>query len=435
MNDLFNPKVTAVIGASRHPEEVGYEILKNLKKNKKQAIPINPKAKTIQGLKAYSSVLQTKQKIDLAIICVPARIVPKVLEECGKKRIRNVIIISAGFIEAGNKELNNEIKKISEKHKIRIIGPNVLGIINPHQKLNASFFEGMPEKGSISLVSQSGALGVGLLDKAIKEKIGISKFISMGNMLNTSFPQIIRYLRNDPKTKTICLYIESLKNGREFMKECRKTKKPIIILKSGRSKSGVKAAKSHTGSLAGDDLVYSAAIKQCGAVRVESLTELILTAINSRKSKGNKTIIITNAGGLGVLCADACEKQGIKITSLPKRIINELNKFLPKHWPKNNPIDVIGDAPAERYEKVFQTLKKEKFYDFIICLLTPQSMSEPEKTAKALARMNKHKPCYACFVGGNKIIKAEETLEKAGINNFNDPELMARIIRLSKQNS
>ncbi|MDD2654960.1 MAG: CoA-binding protein, partial [Candidatus Omnitrophica bacterium] len=270
INSFFSPSSVAVIGASRHPGKVGYEVLRNISNKKIKVYPVNPAAKVIMGEKVYASVLDIKGVVDLAVVCIPAEFVPQVVEECGKKNIKNIIIISAGFSEVGQhgKEMEDKVLKIAKKYKIRMVGPNCLGVIVPKSELNASFFSDIPCVGETAFISQSGALGVAILDWSLKSNFCFSGFVSVGNMADVSFSELIEYFGNDKNTKVIALYIESVKKGKEFMEVCRKVskKKPIIILKAGETEEGVKAASSHTGALAGNYKVYEAAFKQFGAV-------------------------------------------------------------------------------------------------------------------------------------------------------------------------
>lgn len=426
MKNIFEPKSIAVVGASRHKGKVGYDIFKNLLSSRKKIYPVNPNAKKICGRIVYNSLIDIKDTIDLAIIVVPAKFVPSVLEDCGKKKIKNSIIISAGFSETGNEELEKEIIDISKKHKIRFLGPNCLGIMNPHQNLNATFFGKTPMKGNIAFVSQSGALGVAVLDWLIKNKLGLSSFVSVGNMTDINFSEIIKYLDKDKKTNVICLYIESLKDGKRFLKVVSKTKKPVIVLKGGMTETGQKAAATHTAALASEAGVYSGAFKQCGAIQVNSLYELFELArylSNKKAPKGNKGIIITNAGGVGVLTSDAFETNNIQIAKIPNKIIKKLNKTLPSEWSKSNPVDIVGDATPERYKNVLYAIKNEKFYDFVFLALTPQSMTNPTKVAETLVDFHKKTniPCFACFMGGESIAKAKMILKKNDILNFKEP--------------
>ncbi|MCD6576148.1 MAG: CoA-binding protein [Nanoarchaeota archaeon] len=438
MKNFFEPRRIAVIGASRFKGKVGHDIFKNLLKEKKKVYPVNPNAKKILGRKAYTSILDIKEKIDLAIIAVPARIVPIVLEECGKKKVQNVIIISSGFSEVGNNELEEKIKLIGKKYNIKILGPNCLGIINPHKKLNAAFFNKMPPKGAIAFISQSGALGVAVLDWAIQNKVGLSAFVSIGNASDIKFPELIDYFSKDKHTKAICLYVEGLKDGKKFMSAVLRTQKPVIVLKGGLTESGEKAAATHTAALTTEAGVYKGALKQCGAIQVDNLHQLFEVArhfVYGKAPKGKNGLIITNAGGAGVLASDAFDKNGLNLVDIPEKVLEKLNKVLPIHWSKRNPIDVIGDATPKRYKEVLKILEKERFYDFVFFALTPQTMTEPEEVAKLLVKFHKKTkiPVFGCFMGGDAIRKAKKTLKENGILNFKEPsygvEVISKMVR------
>lgn len=406
---IFSAKTIAVIGASREEEKVGHIIFKNLLQNRNlRIIPINPNAQDILRQKSYPSVLKVSEKIDLAIIVVKSELVPQILEQCGKKKIKSAIIISSGFSESGNFKLEEQIKKIAEKNKIEILGPNVLGFISPHQEINASFFKGMPEKGAIAFISQSGAIGTAVLDFAIKEKIGFSGFVSIGNSLNLDFSDFIEYYDKDANTKIIILYMESLKEGRgkNFIETCKKSTKPIIVLKSGKTFSGIKAAVSHTAALASESGVYESIFKQAGIIELNSLREIFNFAnIYLKFGKlGKKSCIVTNAGGLGVLASDILEKSGISLPEIPAKIKNRLLKNYA------NPVDLLGDAKAEKYKFALEILDKENFFDFFLVLLTPQYMTQPTETAKVLLELKK--PTLAIFLGGEKIERAKYFLKE-----------------------
>jgi len=429
LNTLFNSKSIAIIGASSNPKKVGYALLKNLINSKANIFPINPKYDKILNKKCYKNVLSVSENIDTAIIAVPKIIVEKVLKECGEKKVKNVIIISSGYKEVGDIISENKLKSICEKYKMNLIGPNCLGVINTSNKMNASFFNGLPKKGKISFVSQSGALGVGILDYFIKKGFGLSKFISIGNMAGINFCDVIEYLIKDKETSVICLYIESLKEGKRFMKLAKKSDKPIIVLKGGKSSEGSKAVSSHTGSMAGSKEIYEFAFKQAQVISAKTLTELFDKALLIEKQgynkKGRKTCIITNAGGPGILTTDYCEENKLVLPKLPEKIIRELNNFLPKAWSHHNPIDIVGDALAERYEKCFKTMAKCKLFENYIIILTPQTMTEPFKTAEKIIEfkknLEKNTRVVACFIGGEKVEKAKEYLINNGIPCFDEP--------------
>ncbi len=426
MEKFFEPKSIAVIGASRHKEKVGYAIFKNLLSSRKKVYPINPNAKKICGRIAYNSVLKIKEDIDLAIIVIPAKFVPEVLKECGEKDIKNVIIISAGFSESGNEKLEKKLVDIALKYNIRYIGPNCLGTINPHQKLNATFFGKNPKKGKIAFISQSGALGVAVLDRAIEKGMGLSLFASIGNATNIGFSEMIKYLDKDKNTKAICLYVESLRKGKKFLNVVSKIKKPVIVLKGGMTKKGQEAAATHTAALMSENGVYTGAFKQCGAIKTESIYELFEIGSYLSKNKpikGNRGIIVTNAGGAGVLSADAFEKNGLELAKIPKSIIKKLDKELPMEWSRSNPIDIVGDATPERYKKTLDIIKKGNFYDFIFIALTPQKMTNPKKVAKILVEFQKKSktPIFSCFMGGELIKDGKILLTNENILNFEEP--------------
>jgi len=428
---ILSPQSIAVIGASRNPKKVGHVVFKNLKESKIKTYPVNPNAKRLLGVKCYQSITELKDKVQVAIIAIPAKFVPKVIEECGACGVKEVIIISAGFKEAGNEKLEQELKNKAKKFGIKMLGPNVLGVIKPGE-FNASFFKEKLIKGGISFISQSGALGVAVLDWATSKNIGFRYFISVGNMADINFSELIEELSNDPETKVIALYVESLNDGKAFMEAVKNAGKPVLVLKAGKSEEGGRAASSHTGSLAGGYKIYEAAFKQCGAISVSSFNELIKTAelINRFGKIKKKVLIISNAGGPGILITDACVKNELKIPRLPLRVKKKLDKELPKAWSRNNPIDVLGDALAERYKKVFNVIEKDDFYDCVIVLLTPQAMTEVKKTAKAVIEFSRRtkKPVIPCFLGGKKVKEAFELFKKAGIFAFDEIDEVAEAL-------
>lgn len=415
INNFFNAKTIAVIGAAREAEKAGNIIFRNLLSNKSlRVFPVNPNSPSILGERAYPSVLKIDGKIDLAIVAVPAAIVPSVLQECGKKKIKNAIIISAGFSESGNFKLEEQISKIGEKYKMKILGPNVLGIISPHQHLNASFFKGIPPEGNIAFISQSGAIGTAILDKAIKERTAFSGFVSIGNSMQLDFSDFIEYYSKDEKTKAIVLYIESLKEGRgkRFIEVCKQCKKPILAIKSGKTEAGKKAAFSHTAALASEAGVYESIFKQAGIVELSNLREIFnlsdLLCKIPKEKLGKRALIVTNAGGLGVLASDILSNSNISLPQITEKIKKKILEISQIIHP-NNPVDLIGDAKADRYSKVLSLLDNENFFDFFIILLTPQFMTQPYETAQALLQIKK--PIVAVFSGGNSIERAKLLLK------------------------
>jgi len=428
MKTFFEAKKIAVIGASRERGKVGNVIFRNLletgEKARLRVFPVNPNADYVESRKAYPDVLSIPFPVDMAVIVVPAKIVPSVLEDCGKKEIRNVIIISSGFGENGNLELNEKILSIAREYKIKIIGPNVLGILSPYKNLNATFFREMPEKGNVSFISQSGAIGTAVLDMAVETKLGFSSFISLGNMLGEDFLDALEYLEKDIYTEVIMLYIESLKEntGKEFVEICKRIskRKRIIALKAGKTKEGIETAKTHTASLSSSSLIYSGAFKQSSIIEADSLEELFnLAEIFSKYKKlGKNACIITNAGGLGVLAADNCVKSGIKLGEIPEKVLFELDKVMPSGYSRRNPLDILGDALAERYEKVLKILMKYNLFDFYIVILTPQQMTQPLETARVLTAYKK--PVIACYIGGKSLEEAKMFLRHNNVVVFDD---------------
>lgn len=434
MLKILNPKSAAVIGASREPNKVGHIIFKNLLQSGVKAYPVNPNARSILGVACYDKVTSIPDNVDIAIIAVPAKLTPSVIEECGVKGIKEAIIISAGFKEAGNPELEAQLAKSAQESGIRILGPNVLGVLAPGH-FNATFLDESPVEGGISFISQSGALGVAVLDWAVSKGIGFRYFISVGNTADIDFHELINELNNDAKTKVIALYIESLRDGRAFLNACSNSKKPIVVLKAGVSEEGKKAASSHTGALAGSYEIYEAAFRQCGARSVASFIELMEVSefIDTHGLVGKKALVISNAGGPSILMTDALIADKLAVPKLPKKTVELLNKSLPAAWSHNNPIDVLGDARSDRYKAVFDIVKNEDFYDFIIVILTPQAMTEEEKTAEEVINIAKRlkKPVIPCFLGGKKIHGALRKFSEAGIFAYNEINEVADAISYS----
>ncbi len=410
MKNFFNPSEIALIGASDHLEKVGGILADKLKDYKHKFIPINPKHKSIFGIKCYKSVLDYPKNIDLAVIAVPALFIPQVLEECGKKGIKMVIIITAGFSEIGNSHGEEELKQIAHKYGIRFIGPNCFGICNPSNRLDTTFSATTPKKGEIAFISQSGALWSYISDFA-GDEIGFSGFASLGNMADLEFSDFIDYFSKDKSTKAIVLYVEKLKDGKRFIETAKKCKKPIFAVKAGISAEGSRAAVSHTGSLATDYEIYRGAFKQAGVILCDSLIEAFEKAgkkelLDKTKNKsvkiGKKTIIITNAGGAGALMADYLSLKKLDVSG---------------------PIDILGTASGSDYFNAFEKIKDRDF-DSIIVILTPQSMSEIKKTAEVIAgfknRINNQ--IIALFLGKKSMKEANNIFEENKIPYFNTLE-------------
>lgn len=433
IDKIFNPSSIAIIGASERQETVGYALLTNLLTMgyEGQIYPINPKREQILGCPAYSSVNAVKAIIDLAIIATPAKTVPSLIEECGKLNIESVIIISSGFAEIGEEglKLQNQIEQARQKYNMRIIGPNCLGVINPWIKLNASFAGKMPYNGKVGFISQSGALCTSVLDWAIMHHIGFSNFVSIGSTMDIEFADLIDYFSEDDKTESIILYIESIKKPEEFIKAARKftRNKPIFAIKSGRFEEGSKAAASHTGALAGSDDVYDAALERAGIVRVQKVEDLINVAQSLSMQeipKGNRLCILTNAGGPGVIATDALVERGGALAELSEETQESLNEALPPFWSHNNPVDVLGDAQADRYEKAVDICFKDPNNDALMIIFTPQAMSEPVPTARAVARLAKRykKPIFTSWMGADYVAEGVRLLLSNGVPSYPTPE-------------
>ncbi len=423
---LLKPDSIAVIGASSNPKKVGGVIFNNLLKSRLRVYPVNPNHKSINGVKCYKSIKELK--VSHAVIAVPAMIVPQVISECVEAGVKVAIIISSGFAEVGNKELQDKIISIARTGGLRIIGPNSLGLIVPGE-FNASFFKGELKSGGTTFISQSGALGVGVLDSLVNNN-GLRAFVSVGNKADININDVLIEAINDDKTKSIMIYAESLINGKEFMSIVKKSSKPVFILKGGLTSKGATAASTHTGSMAGDSEVFKAAMKQCGARSVNSLRELINSSITYEQSGliGNKALIITNAGGPGILTTDALINNEFIIPELPKRVVKELsNELVGINWSKHNPIDIVGDATAKRYANTLRVINKYDFYDFMIIILTPQAMSEPLMTAKEIIKINKR--VFTCMIGGESVKQAIKLLRSNNKPVFNSISELINTLR------
>jgi len=431
---LFSPSSVAVIGASRREGAVGHEIVKNLLdcKYPGKIFPINPKADEILGLKCYPTVLRVEENVDLGVIAVPAEIVSKVAEEAGEKGMKGLIVISAGFKEVGSEgfERERELLNLCKRYNMRLVGPNCLGLINTFTPINASFAAQMPLKGGIAFASQSGALCTAVLDWAAREHIGFSHLISLGNMADMDETDFIKLLAEDPNTKVILIYIEGVKEGEKFLKVAPAVshKKPVVILKSGVSDAGARAAASHTGSIAGSRIAYDAAFRRCGVLRANSIEELFNLGIAFSYQpipQGRNVAIITNAGGPSIVAADACSQQGLNMAWPSTQTIELLRKNLPEEASWTNPVDVLGDALADRYEFAVKTLLSDDAVESLIVILTPQAMTQPLETAKQLIALKSNfhkKPLLAVFMGGERIEEAVRVLMEAEIPVYEQPE-------------
>ncbi len=439
LDKVFNPRAIAVVGASKEKNKVGNDLVKNLKKDFKGKIyPVNPTAKNILGLKCYSSVLDIPGAVDLAVVAVPATVVPKIAQEVVQKKVGGMIVISAGFKETGNVDLENQLKKICENGDVALIGPNCLGVINSRNRMNASFSGIMPASGSVAFVSQSGALCTAVLDYARKIGIGFSKFVSVGNKAVATEADLINYLAKDPATKIIAMYVEQLSETQDFIKaveklNCGANPKPVIVLKSGRTGAGASASASHTGALAGNDAAYEALFNQCGVIRAahtQELFEYIRVFANNKIPTGRRVAVITNAGGPGVLTTDEIILNDLELAKISPATTAQLKKVLPAFANVHNPVDMLGDANADRYRAVLKILAKSRDVDSIIVILTPQSMTQVSKTARVIIDIKRKtdKPIVVSFIGGPAVRGAVQDMQASHITMMNFPEQSAKAL-------
>jgi acetyltransferase len=429
---MLNPRTVAFIGASDKEGSVGKAVMDNMAKAQlEKFFPIHKTKKSILGQDTFESISSINSHIDLAIIATPADTVPDLVEECGRAGVDGVIVISAGFKETGKEgqERENRLLKIKEKYGIRIMGPNCLGIVKPSLNLNTSFMKINPEPGRIAFISQSGAMGSAVIDWATSRHIGFSLFASVGSMLDIDFGDMIDYLGDTPDTRSIIIYMESMYNVKKFMSAARgfARNKPIIVIKSGRFSESQKAAKSHTGAMAGEDRIYDAAFKRAGVVRVKEIDDIFNVAellSSARLPKGPSLGIVTNSGGPGVLATDRLIELGGKLAELSPKTLNDLNAFLPTFWSKGNPIDILGDADTQRLGNTIKVCLENDEFDGVLAILTPQQTVVPEEHAATVAEISKsgNKPVITAWMGGPEVAKARELFIHADIPTYETPE-------------
>ncbi|NIM47147.1 MAG: CoA-binding protein [Candidatus Aenigmarchaeota archaeon] len=436
---FFNPESVAVVGASRTPGKIGYTILENLKSSFNGEIyPINPNAVKILGLNTYPSVLDVEEPIDHAVIVVPAEIVLNVIKEGIKKRIKAFTIISSGFSEIGEKERELKLKELSKKEKIRIIGPNCIGIYK--KNLDMIFFPKKrlkrPPDGFISFITQSGAFGSILLDIMAHEGVGVSKFISIGNKVDVDEIELIKYLGKDLSTRCIAIYLESVRDGQEFIKTAKKiTKtKPIVAFKAGKTERGMEAVASHTGALAGSAQIYSAAFKQAGIIEAKSSEEIFDYAkalANLPVLKNNKIAIVTDGGGFGIVATDAAIKYGLELPRLGNSSLKALKSFLPSYASTKNPIDITGDATDERYQKTLEVVLKDKNISGVVCIALMQIPTLSDNIVNVLKDCKFFgKPITVCSAGSQYVLERNKKLERFGIPVYPTPERAVKALTI-----
>jgi acetate---CoA ligase (ADP-forming) len=432
LETLLYPKSVAVIGASRHPEKVGYAVLDNLINSgfKGAIVPVNPGVKEILGRKCYASLDNYKGEIDLSVIIVARKLVKDALQSSIDAGAKSVIVITAGFREVGadGAQAEEELVELCRAHRVRMVGPNCLGVLNTDHRLNATFAPSVPPPGKISVISQSGALCVAILDWAASQRLGLGKVISFGNKADLNEVDFIQALAQDEQTSVIAGYLESIKEGDKFLRiaEQAATVKPVVILKVGITQAGAKAASSHTGSLAGADIAYGAAFKRAGVIRAENFEALFDYAMAFAFQPlpgGERVAIITNAGGPGIMAADAAEGLGLKMVAPGDESQARLRAVLPAAAAVGNPIDVIGDAEPDRYIKALEVVQGDENIDAILVVVTPQNMTRPLELAEKLAAAHSgKKPLLAAFMGGKEVAAAKEKLMALGIPNYPAPD-------------
>ena len=432
LESLLYPKNIAVIGASRTPGKVGHEIVANLIEGGFQGeiIPVNPAADEVLGLKCYPDLKAFGSDVEMTVIAVPNKFVRAAVESSIQAGAGAIVIITAGFKEIGpdGARREQELAQLCAARKVRLLGPNCLGLINSHHRMNASFAKKMPYLGSISVISQSGALATAILDWAAARHLGLAKLISIGNKADVCETDLITALADDDKTRVIVAYLESISDGDEFIKvaEAATARKPMVILKAGTTGAGSKAASSHTGSLAGADIAYGAAFARSGTIRAETFEALFdyATALAMQPlPKGNRVAIITNAGGPGIMAADAVENSGLKVATLSGSIATALKEKLPIAASVGNPIDVLGDAEPQRYVDAVNAAQNDENVDAIVVILTPQAMTLPAETARAVAAaVRSEKPILACFMGGQDVMPGRDELVASHLPDYPSPE-------------
>ncbi len=423
----------AIIGASRTPGKVGNILTKNIVESgfTGNIWPINPNADEVLGLKCYASILEVPGEVDLAVIAIPAKGVSKVAEECGRKGVKALVVVSAGFKEIGREGalLENQLIEIGRKHGMRIQGPNCLGIIDTSTPINISFASAMPREGRIGFISQSGALGTAVLDWVLQEDLGFHSFVSLGNKADLDEVDFIEAMGEDENVSVILLYLESIEEGRRFLEVASKVvdKKPIVILKGGTSSAGARAAGSHTGALVGSFLAYKTAFEKSGVIMAESVEELFNNGIafsNQPIPKTEGVAIVTNAGGPGILATDLSERLGLRIANLTSETRNQLREGLPAAASTGNPVDVLGDAKADRYSFAVEKVLRDDHVGSLVVILTPQAMTESMVTAESLLELHgrfREKPLVAVFMGGEGVEEAQNYLMRNGIPCYDFP--------------
>ncbi|MBU4373239.1 MAG: CoA-binding protein [Euryarchaeota archaeon] len=430
LSSIFEPESIAVIGASNNETKWGGRLLKNILSGFSGPVyPVNPNEKVVQGVISYPSVMDIPGDVGMAVIAVPAQFVLSIVEECGKKGVKGLVVISAGFSESGEAGgvLEQKLVSMVRKYGMCMIGPNTLGIVNEPVNLNASIIGRLPRSGPISFITQSGTLGLAIADWTIDMGLGLCKIISTGNKASTDDVDLVEYLDSDPSTGVIAMYIEGIKRGRAFIEAARRTKKPIIAIKTGRSKRGAKAVFSHTGSIAGSDDVYSAAFRQAGILRVDTIDEVFDAALAfscQPLPRGNNVAILSNGGGASIVATDECERHGINIVDLAEETKEKIKKVIPEFASASNPVDTAGTTSFTIYNEVIKALLRDKKVDALIVIYVHTQMSNAMPPAEAVVEIKRKcpKPVIACWMGGAGMEEGVEILKSGCLPNYSVPE-------------
>jgi acetyltransferase len=430
---MLNPRTVALIGATETPHSVGRTIMENLLSFDGTVYPINPKRSMVLGVKAFANIADTPEPVDLVVIATPAATVPNLVSECAAAGVKGAVIVSAGFKEIGAEGTRLEQEIIARQGTMRIIGPNCIGVMMPNLCLNATFADTMAPKGNVAFISQSGALCSSVLDWSVRQKVGFSAFISTGSMLDVTWGDLIDYLAQDAYTRSILIYMESVGDARSFLSAARETalRKPIIVIKAGYTEAAAKAVASHTGTLTGNDAVLEAAFRRVGVLRVKTIEDLFSMAevlSKQPRPKGPRLAVVTNAGGPAVLATDMLVAEGGEIAQLSPDTFQQLNAILPSAWSRNNPVDVLGDADADRYIKAIELVTSDPNIDGVLAIVTPQGMTDATAIAKGLGSFHNHsgKPILASWMGATKVEEGDAILNAAGIPTFQFPDAAAR---------
>lgn len=430
---MFAPASVAVIGATDAPGSVGRSLIENLQIFKGRVFAVNPTRAEVLGQRTFPTIGAVPKEVDLAVIATPAQTVPGIVAECAAANVKGLVIISAGFKECGAAGAELERQIAAQRGRMRIIGPNCVGVMLPHIGLNATFAKPMALPGNIGFISQSGALCTAILDWSLSNQVGFSAFVSIGSMLDVDWGDLIYHLGDDPRTRSILLYMESIGDARSFLSAAREVAltKPIIVIKVGRTAAAAKAAASHTGALTGSDDMLDAAFRRVGVLRVDSISELFDIAEllgKQPRPAGPRLAIVTNGGGPGVLATDALIESGGQLAGLSDRTMSELNKLLPPHWSRGNPVDILGDANADRYARAIEIVSRDENNDGLLAILAPQAMTDPSAIAEKVRSFGKlkTKPFLASWIGGAGVAAGARILDQANIPTFDYPDAAAR---------